>query len=214
MKVHLITEKDVADAAKLGQRDITVTPRTLITPLARDRARELRVFFTAAPDSKPDAALPETLKKIIAVGSDHSGVAAKAELKPILEAAGFQLIDVGTLDEQSCDYPDYALRVGEALMTRRAGFGVMIDGVGTASAIVLNKLPTVRAASCYNTFTARIARAHGDANALTLGARSLGIEVMKEIALTFLSTAFEAGRHSERLGKVNAIEEKYFKPRQ
>jgi ribose 5-phosphate isomerase B len=202
----LITEKDILAAVRSGTRRLEVLPNALITPLARDRAKELGIVF-AAPSEKKELPSPDTLT--IVIGSDHSGFAAKAELKKLLTEKNYRVIDVGTDSETSCDYPDFALKVGEALKDGRATFGIMIDGVGTASGIVLNKIPRVRAAVCYNEFTATIARSHGNANALSLGARSLGIEVLKSVTLTFLMTAFEGERHATRLGKLDAIEKKF-----
>ncbi len=126
----------------------------------------------------------------------------------------YRVIDVGTATEESCDYPDFALLVGDAVRSGRARFGVMLDGVGSASAVVLNKLPSIRAACCYNEFSARIARAHGDANVLTLGAKALGIESLKSIVAAFLDTHFEGGRHLARLQKIADLEQQLSRERQ
>ncbi|MCS6990142.1 MAG: ribose 5-phosphate isomerase B [Chloroherpetonaceae bacterium] len=203
----LITENDVRRAARNGKRELYSPPNAIITPLARDVAQTLGLRFVSSKNES--AALPPNDLITIAIGSDHSGFCAKAELKTFLADKGYRLLDVGTDSEQSCDYPDFAEKVGEAIRTGRATFGIMLDGVGTASAVALNKIPSIRAASCYNEFTARIARAHGDANALSLGARSLGIETMKSIVQTFLATSFEGERHEARLEKIRAIERRY-----
>lgn len=212
MKVHLITEKIVSDAVKSGLGELAVTLQTLITPLARDRARDLGLSFVITSALIPKPSL-KSEGRTVALGSDHSGFAAKTELVQFLAAQGFGILDVGTDSDKSCDYPDFAFKVGEAVMTGQASFGIMIDGVGTASAVVLNKMPFVRAVSCCNEFTAKIARAHGDANVLTLGARTQGIEILKSLSHLFLTTAFEAGRHTARLEKIRAIEQKFLKPR-
>jgi ribose 5-phosphate isomerase B len=211
MSRPLITEKDVLSAVRSGKRQLYTPPNTLITPLARDAAKAHGLNFVATKEEA--VSLPPNEQLTIAIGSDHSGFQAKAELKKILIETKYRLIDVGTESEASCDYPDFALKVGEALKSGRATFGIMIDGVGTASAVVLNKIPTIRATPCYNEFTAKMARAHGNANALTLGARALGIETLKSIVQTFLATPFEGGRHDARLEKIRAIEQQYSQSR-
>jgi len=205
----LITEKEVLSAVRSGKRELYTPPNTLITPLARDAAKAHGLNFVST--KAESLSLPPNEMLTIAIGSDHSGFQTKAELKKFLSEKNYRLLDVGTESEASCDYPDFALKVGEAVRNGRATFGIMIDGVGTASAVVLNKIPTLRAVSCYNEFTAKMARAHGNANALTLGARALGIETMKSIVQTFLTTAFEGERHETRLEKLRAIEQQYLR---
>jgi ribose 5-phosphate isomerase B len=204
---QLIAESDVIVAARAGKREIVIEPRALITPLARDTAKILGVRFVDASSSQATAV--QSAMVDVVIGSDHSGVAAKAELKKFLAEKQYRVIDVGTMSEQSCDYPDFALLVGDAVRSGRATFGLMLDGVGTASAVVLNKLPSIRAACCYNEFSARIARAHGDANVLTLGAKTLGIESLKSIVAAFLDTPFEGGRHLARLQKIADLEQRF-----
>ncbi|MDX2128416.1 MAG: ribose 5-phosphate isomerase B [Chloroherpetonaceae bacterium] len=205
----LITEKDILAAKRSGKSEIELTSVSLVTPLAKDRAKEFGIkLISKLKATKP---LPEPSQLTIAIGSDHSGFQTKTDLKKLLADKNYRLLDFGTDSESSCDYPDFAEKVGEAVRTGRATFGIMIDGVGTASAIVLNKMPGIRAALCYNEFSAQIARGHGNANVLTLGARALGIEVIKRIVTTFITTPFEGERHQTRLSKVEAIEKKFLK---
>lgn len=211
MSRPLITEKDVLSAVRSGKSELYTPPKTLITPLARDAAKVYGLNFVATKEESQS--LPPNEMLTIAIGCDHSGFQTKVELKKFLAEKSYRLIDVGTESEASCDYPDFALKVGETVRSGRATFGMMIDGVGTASAVVLNKIPSIRATPCYNEFTAKIARAHGNANALTLGARSLGIETMKSIVQTFLTTPFEGARHEARLEKIRAIEQQYSQSR-
>lgn len=208
----LITEKDVLSAVRSGKRKLYTPPSALITPLARDAARAHGLNFVTTKDESPS--LPPNELLTIAIGCDHSGFQTKVELKKFLAEKNYRLLDVGTESEASCDYPDFAVKIGEAVRSGRATFGIMIDGVGTASAVVLNKIPTLRATPCYNEFTAKIARAHGNANVLTLGAGALGIETMKSIVEVFLTTPFEAGRHETRLEKIRAVEQQYSQRRQ
>jgi ribose 5-phosphate isomerase B len=203
----LITEKMVLEAARSGKSALDVPKDSLITPLAHDAARQHHIaFVTPAPQASPPKA---ELPNVVCIGSDHTGVAAKDELKTLIASLGFSVTDVGTNSADAVDYPDIAFKVGERVRSGNAKFGVMIDGIGTASAIVLNKMPSVRAASSYNEFTAKTARTHNDTNVLTLGSRSLGIEVMKSVTKVFLTTAFEGERHAARLAKVQAIEQKF-----
>ncbi len=210
MSRPLITEKDVLAAVRSGKRELYTPPNALITPLARDAAKAHGLNFVSKEETER---LPPNEMLTIALGSDHNGFQTKAELKKFLSEKNYRLLDLGTESEYSCDYPDFALKVGEAVRNGRATFGIMIDGVGTASAIVLNKIPTLRAVSCYNELTAKVARAHSNANALTLGAGTLGIEVIKSIVHTFLTTPFEGERHAVRLEKIRAIEQQYLQTR-
>lgn len=210
MSRPLITEKEVLIAAQHGKRELLILPNTLITPLARDTAKSMGIYF--AEQSNTSSVPPSLHPLTIALGSDHSGFEVKSELKKILTEKNYRLIDVGTDSAVSCDYPDFALKVGEALRSGRASFGVMIDGVGAASAVVMNKIPSVRAASCYNELTATMARAHGNANALALGARMLGLDALKSILTAFLTAQYEGGRHDARLEKIKSIERQFFRP--
>ena len=119
---------------------------------------------------------------------------------------GWKVVDVGTSSEKSCDYPDFALKVATTVASGKAQVGLMIDGAGIGSAMVCNKVPGIRAACAYNEFTAWNARAHNDANVLTLGSRTLGIEVCKAIVRVFLTEAFHGGRHLARVRKIDAVD--------
>ncbi len=147
----------------------------------------------------------------IALGADHGGYGLKEELKPFLEKLGFQVMDLGTFSSASVNYPDFALKVAQAVQSGRARFGIMIDGAGIGSAIVCNKVKGIRAAHCANTFEAYNARAHNDCNVLTLGARVIGIELIKRIVDTFLKTPFEGGRHQGRVSLITEWEDAAWK---
>lgn len=200
----LIRETDVLAAARAGSDTLVVPPGAVVTPLARDTARERGVRLVA-PDpgsGRPDAPAPQ----VIAVGSDHGGFALKSELIPLLRELGWAVADVGTGSTAPCDYPDFAYAVARQVADGSAAFGLMIDGAGIGSAIVCNKVPGVRAAAAYNEFTAWNARAHNDANVLTLGSRTLGVEVCRSLVRVFLSTAFEGGRHAARVRKIDDVD--------
>jgi ribose 5-phosphate isomerase B len=135
----------------------------------------------------------------------------KATLRKHTEGLGFQVVDVGTSSEDPCDYPDFAYAVAGMVSSGKAWRGVMVDGVGTGSCIVANKVVGVRAACCHNEFVARNAREHNDANVLTLGSRVIGIEVAKEILRVWLESLFAGGRHQGRVQKILDVERRAMK---
>lgn len=207
-KRTVISEQKVRDAHRAGESFIVVPEKAIITSLARDASRALGVEFRAEGQSDTPPPKPSGPRKV-AIGSDHGGFALKAELLPFLESLGWATHDVGTHTEASCDYPDFAYATARMVADGRARLGIMIDGAGLGSAMVCNKVYRIRAASPYNEFTAWNARAHNDANILTLGSRTLGIEVCKSIVRVFLETEFEGGRHAKRVGKIADVDEAY-----
>lgn len=140
------------------------------------------------------------------VGSDHAGFALKEHVRAHLEEQGHEVVDVGTHSEEPVDYPDYARQVGEAVAAGDADYGVLICGSGLGMAIAANKVNGVRAVQVADSETARMSRLHNDANVITLPGRSLGAEAADAIVDTFLTTAFEGGRHQRRVDKISAIE--------
>jgi len=200
----LIRESDVLSAARSGAETLVVPPGAVVTPLARDVARERGVRLVAPG---PEARGPsDPAPRVVAIGSDHGGFDLKTELIPFLRELGWAVADVGTGSAASCDYPDFAYAVARHVADGTAAFGIMIDGAGMGSAMVCNKVGGVRAAPAYNEFTAWNARAHNDANVLTLGSRSLGSEVTRRIVRLFLATEFEGGRHAKRVAKIDDVD--------
>jgi len=144
----------------------------------------------------------------VALGADHAGFDLKESLKVWLLEHGYEVQDVGTHSTESVDYPDYAVQVGEAVASGKAERGLLICGTGVGMAIAANKIPGVRAAFCPDLFTARMSREHNDANILTLGARIMGRELALEILSLWFATDFAGGRHTARLEKIRAIEQR------
>jgi ribose 5-phosphate isomerase B len=142
----------------------------------------------------------------IVAGSDHAGLALRAEAVRIATEAGFEVDDLGPFSGESVDYPDYARRVAEAVAAGRARFGLLVCGTGIGMSISANKVRGVRAALCTTEFEARMARAHNDANVLCLGERVVGVGVGGAIVAAFLAAPFEAGRHARRVEKIAALE--------
>ncbi|WP_418222857.1 ribose 5-phosphate isomerase B [Clostridium isatidis] len=147
----------------------------------------------------------------IALGSDHGGFELKETIKKFLLTEGYEIKDFGSNSTESCDYPDYALPVAEAVAKKEFDFGILVCGTGIGISIAANKVPGIRAALCSDTFSAHATREHNDANILTLGQRVVGEGLALDIVKTFLNTEFQGGRHQKRIDKITEIEKKYSK---
>ena len=202
----LITEDDVKLILKNGGTEIFVERAAVVTPLALDRIHHsgLKVVHEVSASVSN-----EKLK--IAVGADHTGVKVKKAVFDHLKEKGFDLIDVGTFTEDAVDYPDIAFNVANRVSIGEVDYGIIIDATGIPSAIAANKIPGVRAATCYNEFSAKSSREHNNANILVMGARGLGEETIKSIVDVWLKSNFLGDRHQRRLDKIKLIEEKYSK---
>lgn len=147
----------------------------------------------------------------IAVGCDHGGVELKNEIIRYLESENYEVKDFGTYSTESCDYPDIAQPVAEAVAAKEFEFGILICGTGIGIGIAANKVPGIRAALCSDTFSAHATREHNNANILTMGQRVVGPGLAIDIVKTFLSAEFEGDRHQKRIDKITSIENKYNK---
>lgn len=135
----------------------------------------------------------------IALGCDHGGYELKEKVKSHLEKKGYEVLDLGCHSTESVNYPVYGKAVGEAVAKKEADYGVVICGTGIGISIAANKVKGVRAALCMNTTMARLTREHNNANVLAFGARMVGDVLALEMVDTFLTTAFEGGRHVARV---------------
>ena len=142
----------------------------------------------------------------IALGADHAGFHLKDALKRTLDELGVSYQDFGTDSAASVDYPDFAQAVAHGVASGQFDRGILVCGTGVGMAIAANKVPGVRSAAIVDTDTAKLAREHNDLNVLTLGARVMPEVRAREIVKVFLETAFEGGRHANRVGKIHAIE--------
>jgi ribose 5-phosphate isomerase B len=142
----------------------------------------------------------------IAIGADHAGYAAKEEVMGWLRDWGHEVDDLGTHGPDPVDYPLYAARVASQVAARRDDLGILVCGSGIGVCIAANKVPGIRAAYATDTYSAKMARAHNDANVLCLGARVTGPELMKELVSAFLASSFEGGRHQRRIEQIEKIE--------
>lgn len=222
MGSKLITEFDVLQASRRGAKAIAADERTIVTPSARDAANRLGISITASVTSDATPSKSESIvvhqpaggqKKpdVLALGSDHGGFAMKELLRSHLLETGYSVADVGTHSTEPCDYPDYAYAVASMVAQGNATRGIMIDSVGIASAIVCNKVPGIRAAAPTSEFMAKSSREHNDANVLTLGGKTMGIEQAKAIVTVWLDTWFGGGRHQGRLKKIEDLEKKFLR---
>lgn len=222
MSKRIITERMIIEAFEKGGKPITIDEATIVTPAAKDKAKQLKIKLLSKREvlekstSSEDERGFEDLagNRIVAIGSDHGGFQMKETLKKFLVDLGYKVTDVGTNSEEPCDYPDFAYEVAKAVAEGEAWRAIMIDGAGIGSAMVANKVPNVRAACCHNEFVARNSREHNNANVLTLGSRVIGIEVAKEIVKIWLDSLFAGGRHKKRVGKIKDIERKFLKNHQ
>ena len=145
-------------------------------------------------------------KKVIAVGCDHGAYKLKSTVKSHLEHHGYSVIDFGTHDSESVDYPIYASKVCEAVLKGDADLGILMCGTGIGMSIAANKYNGIRAALCSDTFSAHFTRMHNDANVLCMGARVIGEGLAIDIVDSFLHAEYEGGRHQKRLDLIKEIE--------
>lgn len=144
----------------------------------------------------------------IAVACDHAALDMKSEVIKYLETIGYECEDYGTYTKDSCNYPDYAEKVCDAINAGKHKMGILICGTGIGMSMAANKCKGIRAALCSDTFSARFTRLHNDANVLCMGARTIGAGLACDIAETFVKTGFEGGRHQTRIDMVMALENK------
>jgi len=145
---------------------------------------------------------------MVAIGCDHGGLNLKKALIDYLEKNNIEYYDFGTYTESSCDYPDIAFPLAEEVAKGKYEKGILICGTGIGMSIAANKVKGIRAALCHDVFSAKATRAHNDANILTCGERVIGAGLFIEIVNAFLNTTFDGGRHSIRVGKITARENK------
>ncbi|MFW5789855.1 MAG: ribose 5-phosphate isomerase B [Bacillota bacterium] len=142
----------------------------------------------------------------IAIGSDHAGFNMKKDIKEWLLDEGYQVKDFGTDNQDSVDYPDFAEKTAKNVATGDSEVGILICGTGIGMAISANKVKGIRAARCQDSYSARMARAHNNANILTFGSRVIGIELAKDVVETYLNASYAGGRHQRRVDKIDNIE--------
>jgi len=149
----------------------------------------------------------------VAIGTDHAGFMLKEELKDLLVELGHEVRDFGTHSLDPVDYRDFIVPTAEAVAAGECDRGIVLGGSGNGEAMAANKVPGIRCSLCWESYTARVARQHNDANVLSLGARVIGVDVAREIVRVWLASEYEGGRHQARLDKIRAVEDRYAGPR-
>lgn len=147
----------------------------------------------------------------IAIACDHGGLNLKNAVKKYLVDNCYEVVDFGTNNTDSCDYPDYALPAAEAVASGECEKGIVICSTGIGVSIVANKVPGVRCAHCHDSYCAEFTRLHNNSNMLALGEKVVGVGYALKIVETFLKTEFEGGRHQRRVDKIIEIEKKHSK---
>ncbi len=144
----------------------------------------------------------------IAIGNDHAALELKKVIKAYVEDMGHEVIDFGTHTADSCDYPVYGEKVARAVAGGECELGILICGTGIGISLAANKVKGIRAAVCSESYSARLTRAHNNANIIAFGARVIGEDTAKDIVNAFINTPFEGGRHQRRIDMITEIENK------
>ena len=147
----------------------------------------------------------------IAIGCDHGGIVLKDAVLEVLNEKGIEAEDFGCYTTDSVDYPDFALKVAEAVSQGKDDLGILLCGTGIGISIAANKVKGIRAGVAHDLFTAEMVKRHNNANILAMGGRVVSPDLAKQMVKIWLETEFEGGRHTNRINKISAIEEKYFK---
>ena len=142
----------------------------------------------------------------IAMGSDHRGYQVKSRLVTLLDGDGHEIVDFGTVNDQTVDYPDFGMQVATEVAAGHAERGILICGNGVGMAIVANKIQGIRAAACVDEVMAEMCRRHNDINILCLPGDLIGDRPVGDMVRIWLATEFEGGRHQRRIDKINAME--------
>jgi ribose 5-phosphate isomerase B len=144
----------------------------------------------------------------IVIGSDHAGFELKQQLIPVIKELGHEVLDVGTDSTAAVDYPDFAAKVGRAVLEGRAERGVLICGSGVGASVAVNKLHGIRGGICHDTYSAHQGVEHDDLNVLVLGSRVVGVALAADLLRAYLPAQFtHEERHVRRLNKVLALEQ-------
>jgi ribose 5-phosphate isomerase B len=144
---------------------------------------------------------------MLVIGSDHGGLELKDAVKTALASRGIAVEDYGTDNGDSVDYPDFAEKVAGAVSRGDVALGVLVCGTGIGMSIAANKFPGVRAALATDEFMAQMAKQHNNANILVLGGRVLSVDLAIKMVNVWLDTAYEGGRHQQRLDKISKVED-------
>lgn len=144
---------------------------------------------------------------MIVLGSDHAGFQLKEEIKNYLITEGYEINDIGVYSPESADYAISAKKASDLIVSGKCEKGILVCGTGIGISMAANKVKGIRAACCSDYFSAKMTRAHNDANVLCMGARVVGTGLAIELVDVFLKTEYEGGRHQRRVDQISAIED-------
>ena len=144
---------------------------------------------------------------LIAIASDHGGFSLKVDIVSFLNELGYEVNDMGPKNQNSVDYPDYGIRIAQAVTANSDTRGIVICGTGVGMSIIVNRFPGIRGTLCSDLYTAKLCREHNDSNILIMGGRVVGHGLAREIVKVWLNTPFDGGRHQKRLDKINQFDE-------
>ena len=146
---------------------------------------------------------------MISIGSDHAGYELKTKIEGYLKSKNIEFKDVGTFNEESCDYPIFAEKASRLVSEGYCEKGILVCGSGVGMCIASNKIKNIRAVLCFDSEIAALSRKHNDANVLCLGGRFIDFESAKKIVDIFLNTPFEGGRHKKRIELIKNLENEF-----
>lgn len=195
-------------------------PESRVLPSEEEVRRLVAAVLEGVNAAEPGAVVPDaapadersrasTEPAEVAVGADHGGYRLKQRIVADLRERGVDVHDCGTDTTEAVDYPDFAHRVARLVADGDCRSGIVVDGAGIGSCMVANKVPGVRAATCWDLSSARNSREHNHANVLALGAGLIGESLALEIVRTWLATPWGGDRHARRVGKIDEIERRY-----
>jgi ribose 5-phosphate isomerase B len=196
------------------------TPESRVLPSEEEVRRLVAAVLEGVTAAEPGSVAPDASSAAatspgssepadVAVCADHGGYRLKERLVADLRERGFDVLDCGTDSTEAVDYPEFAHRVARLVADGGCRFGIVVDGAGIGSCMVANKVPGVRAATCWDVSSARNSREHNHANVLALGAGLIGESLALEIVRIWLSTPWGGDRHARRVGMIDEIERRY-----
>jgi ribose 5-phosphate isomerase B len=181
--------------------------RELVAAIVAELTVDDRPYLDAASSSGSDRAAEQVAE--VAVGADHGGYRLKERIAQDLRERGVRVQDCGTDSTEPVDYPDFAHEVARLVAGGACRWGIVVDGAGIGSCMVANKVPGVRAATCWDVSSARNGREHNHANVLALGAGLIGESLALEVVQTWLETPWGGDRHARRVAKITDVEQSY-----
>ena len=138
----------------------------------------------------------------ISISSDHAGFKLKESIKKLLIKKKFLVLDLGPRDDRSVDYPDYAKKLAKNIISKKSDTGILVCGSGIGMAMSANRFKKIRAAVCYNAKSTKLSRSHNNANIIAIGSRLTNKNLALKLAMIFLKTKFDGGRHKRRINKI------------